>query len=198
VALAHYRPSLGGNAMAYGSYCTQIDPSGSGGMRCGPASCASVLLDDGYQSDPWQLTLQLDAEIDPAKDGTTCQDLITLMDKYGLDGRTWQQWPELLAALEHGEAVLILCDNRYLTPRSYPSGASWEAMHWIRAVVASDRDDMVYVYDPLTWIVQTDGSVYQGPVASNFPGIIGAVAATAYWEAGVILTSRQGHNLNTR
>lgn len=184
--------------MAYGSYCTQIDPSGSGGMRCGPASCASVLLDAGWQSDPWQLTLQLDSEVPGAQDGTTSQDLIQLMDRYGFDGRTWQHWQELRDGLAAGEAVLILCDNRYLTPRSYPDGASWEAMHWVRVVVASDRDDMLYVYDPLTWIHQKDGTVYQGPVASTWDGVNDAISATPYWESGVIFTSRQGVDLNKR
>lgn len=167
-------------------------------MRCGPASCASVLLDAGWQSDPWQLTLQLDSEVPGAQDGTTSQDLIELMDKYGFDGRTWQHWQELLDGIMAGEAVLILCDNRHLTPRSYPSGASWESMHWIRGVVASDRDDMVYLYDPLTWIRQKDGTVYQGPVASTFDGINAAISATPYWESGIVLTSRQGVDLNKR
>ena len=52
-----------------GAYCTQIDPNGSGGDRCGPASCASVLLSEGWQSDPWQLTLQLAAQSDPEGNG---------------------------------------------------------------------------------------------------------------------------------
>lgn len=184
--------------MAYGSYCTQIDPSGSGGMRCGPASCASVLLDAGWNSDPWQLTLQLDAEVPGAQDGTTSQDLITLMAPYGFHGRPWQYWQELLDGIAAGEAVLVLCDNKHLTPRSYPTSSAWEAMHWVRAVLASERDDLVYLYDPLTWIVQKDGSVYQGPVASNFDGLNAAISATPYWESGIILTSQVGINLNTR
>jgi hypothetical protein len=184
--------------MAYGSYCTQIDPSGSGGMRCGPASCASVLLDAGWQSDPWALTLQLDAEVPGSADGTTSADLIALMDKYGFDGRTWQHWQEMRDALDVGAAVLVLLDHRYLVPRSYPDGAAWEAMHWIRVVVASDRDDMCYVYDPLTWIRNKDNSVFQGPIASNFDGMNEAISATPYWESGVILTSREGTNLNQR
>ena len=184
--------------MGYGSYCTQIDPSGSGGMRCGPACCASVLLDAGWQSDPWALTLQLDSEVPGAADGTTSQDLITLMDRYGFDGRTWQHWQEMKDALVVGEAVLILCDNKYLEPRTYPSSSAWEAMHWVRAVVASDRDDMVYLYDPLTYAIQKDGTVYQGPVASTFDGLNNAISATPYWESGIILTSRVGTNLNAR
>jgi hypothetical protein len=184
--------------MAYGSYCTQIDPSGSGGMRCGPACVASVLLDDGYQSDPWALTLQLDHEIDPMKDGTTAQDLVNLGNAHGLDGNVWYSWEDAKAALSNGGAVLCLLDNRYLLPRSYPNGESWNAMHWIRVVVGSDRDDMCYVYDPLTYLYQPDGTVFQGPVASTSGQIMAAVMATAYAEAGSILWSRSGKDLNSR
>lgn len=184
--------------MAYGSYCTQIDPSGSGGMRCGPASVASVLLDDGYQSDPWQLTLQLDSEVDPAKDGTTSQDLIRLAGQHGLDGREWYQWGDAAQALLNGEAVLCLLDNRHMVPRSYPPGESWNAMHWVRAVVHSDRDQLVYCYDPLTYLPQPDGTVYQGPVATSQPELWAAIMATQYPDAGVILTSRGGRDLNAR
>jgi len=158
----------------------------------------SVLLDAGWQSDPWQLTLQLDSEVPGAADGTTSADLIALMDKYGFDGRTWQHWQEMRDALDQGAAVLILCDNRYLTPRSYPPGAAWEAMHWIRAVVASDRDDLVYIYDPLTFLPQSAGPTYQGPMASSFDGLNDAISATPYWESGIILTSRVGIHLNQR
>lgn len=167
-------------------------------MRCGPACCASVLLDAGWQSDPWELTVQLDAQVDPAKDGTTSDDLLQLMAGYGFDGRKWQHWQEMRDALVDGEAVLILCDNRYLEPRSYPPGAAWEALHWVRAVVASDRDDLVYLYDPLTYLPQPWGGVYQGPMASTFDGLNAAISATAYWEAGIILTSRVGIDLNAR
>lgn len=184
--------------MGYGSYCTQIDPSGQGGMRCGPACCASILLDAGWESDPWALTVQLDAQIDPSHDGTTPTDLIRLMTSYGFGCREWVQWGEMRDALARGEAVLILCDNRYLTPRSYPPGAAWEALHWVRAVVASDRDDLVYIYDPLTYLPQTEGPVYQGPMASTYDGLNAAISATAYWESGIIVTSPLGIDLNAR
>ena len=184
--------------MAYGSYCTQIDQSGSGGMRCGPASVASCLLDDGWHSDPWQLTVQLDAQIDPQKDGTTCQDLIALADQYGLDGRVWYEWHDAAQHLLIGEAVLCLLDNRYLLPRSYPNGEAWNAMHWIRVIAFSERDDMCYVYDPLTYLYQPDGTAYQGPVASTVAQVMAAIAVTPYAEAGVILRSRQGIDLNAR
>jgi len=184
--------------MPYGSYCTQIGPDGQGAMRCGPACVASVLLDDGWQSDPWQLTLQLEAQSDPQGDGTTSADLIRLANANGLDGRLWYGWPEADAALLAGEAVLVLCDNRYLTPRTYPPGASWEALHWVRCVVHSQRDDMLYLYDPLTYGAQLWGPPYQGPVASTVDGCTAAIQATAWPESGVILTSRLGHDLNAR
>jgi hypothetical protein len=184
--------------MAYGSYCTQIDPSGSGGMRCGPACVASVLLDDGWESDPWELTVQLDAEIDPAKDGTTAQDLVQLGEAHGLAGRVWFTWDDAIQGLNNGEAVLCLLDNRYLTPRTYPSGESWNAMHWIRVVRLSDRDDMCYVYDPLTYAYQPDGTVYQGPIASTSEAIMAAIVSTPYAEAGTILASRSQRDLNSR
>jgi hypothetical protein len=184
--------------MVYGSYCTQIDPSGSGGMRCGPACVASVLLDDGWQSDPWQLTLQLDSEVDPQKDGTTAQDLVALGEAHGLSGNVWYSWNDAIVALSNGGAVLCLLDNRYLLPRSYPNGESWNAMHWIRVVARSDRDDMCYVYDPLTYLYQPDGTVYQGPVASTSEQIMAAIMATPYSEAGSILWSLQGKDLNSR
>lgn len=184
--------------MGYGSYCTQIDPSGSGGMRCGPACCASVLLDAGWQSDPWELTLQLDAQIDPAKDGTTSDDLIALMAGYGFEGRKWTYRWELEEALDNGEAVLILLDNKVIVPRAYPNDASWNALHWIRAVVYSDRDDMVYCYDPLCYLVQKDGTVFQGPTASTWESISDAVNATGWPESGVAFRWPQGGNLNAR
>ena len=184
--------------MAYGTYCTQIAPDGSGGMRCGPACVASVLLDDGWQSEPSQLTHQLDAAVDPAKDGTTCDDLIGLAEACGLDGESWYSWDDATSALTNGAAVLCLLDNRQLLPRSYPNGESWNAMHWIRVVRVSDRDDMCYVYDPLTYLYQPDGTAYQGPVASTVEQVLAAIQATPYAEAGVILRSRTSRDLNAR
>lgn len=184
--------------MAYGSYCTQIDANGSGRERCGGACLASCLLDDGWQSDPWQLTVQISDQCGITDQGCTSSQLIACADMHGLDGRQWFKWQELLDGLKAGEAVLILCDNRYLEPRTYPAGYGWEAMHWVRAVVASDRDDMLYLYDPLTYAPQKDGSIYQGPVASTFDGVNEAISITPFAEAGVILTSRGGVNLNAR
>lgn len=184
--------------MPYGSYCTQIGPDGSGHERCGGACLASCLLDDGWQSDPYGLMVQVSDECGMTDVGCTSQQLISCAAGRGLDGRLWYQTGEARAALAAGEAVLVLLDNKFMQPRSYPLAYGWEAMHWIRIVAASERDDMCYVYDPLTYMSQKDGTIFQGPVASTFDGLAGAIQATPYNEAGVILTSRQGRNLNAR
>jgi hypothetical protein len=178
------------------AYCTQISPTGSGGMRCGPASCASVLLSEGWQSDPWELTLELDAKVDPAKDGTTSQDLLTLMAGYGFTGELWYSWADAEAMTASGLAVLALNTNWLLVPRPYPNADSWNALHWIRLLVTSVPDQMVYTYDPLCWIVQPDGSAYQGPTVQTVRSVQNAIASTAWPEAGVAFYSPSGKNLN--
>jgi hypothetical protein len=184
--------------MPYGSYCTQIDASGSGRERCGGACLASCLLDEGYQSDPWALTVQVSDGCGITDRGATSLDLIACAANYGLDGRLWYTTQDAGAALAAGEAVLVLCDNQYLEPRPYPAGYGWEAMHWIRIVAYTAHDTVAYVYDPLTYMGQKDGSIYQGPTAMDVQTIMRAVQVTPYSEAGVILSSRQGKNLNAR
>jgi hypothetical protein len=178
------------------AYCTQIDPSGSGGMRCGPASCASVLLSEGWQSDPWELTVQLTAQCDPDGDGTTSQDLLRLMAGYGFAGAMWDTWSDLPALLDRGHGVLLLNTNWLLVPRSYPSTASWNAVHWIRLVADSVPDGMIYTYDPLTYLRQPDGTVYQGPTVDTLASCKAAGDATGYPEYGVYFVSPSGKNLN--
>jgi len=182
--------------MATSDYCTQIAPSGSGGMRCGPASCASVLLSEGWQSDPWELTLQLDAKVDPQKDGTTSQDLLALMAGYGFAGGLWYAWDELAQHLAAGHAVLLLNDNAYLVPRPYPAGDNWNAMHWIRLLVRSGPDAMIYTYDPLCWMQQPSGDAYQGPTVQTEASCRLAGEATGYPEYGVFFVSPSGRDLN--
>lgn len=179
-----------------GAYCTQIDPSGSGGDRCGPASCASVLLSEGWQSDPWQLTLQLAAQSDPAGNGTTSQDLLNLMAGYGFEGWTWHAWEQLGEGLRAGDAMLLLNENHLLVPRPYPAGTGWNATHWIRLVAGSVPDGMIYVYDPLTYLYQPDGTVYQGPTVATLASCKAAGDATGYPEYGVFFRSPSGRNLN--
>lgn len=182
--------------MAASAYCTQMDPSGSGGMRCGPASCASVLLSEGWDSDPWQLTLELDAKVDPQKDGTTSQDLLDLMAGYGFQGAIWTSWEQGRHELESGCAVLLLNANWLLEPRPYPSSESFNAMHWIRLVSGSVPDGMIYTYDPLCWMIQPDGGAYQGPTVQTVASCKAAGDATGYPEYGVYFLSPSGKNLN--
>lgn len=179
-----------------GAYCTQISPAGAGGMRCGAASCASVLLSEGWQSDPWQLTLELDAKCDPDKNGTTSHDLLTLMAGYGFSGGLWYAWSELAGLLDAGAGVLLLNANWLLSPRAYPSGSSWNSMHWIRLVADSVPDQMIYTYDPLTYLHQPDGTVYQGPTVATTGSCKVAGDATGYPEYGIYLASPSGKNLN--
>lgn len=179
-----------------GAYCTQIDPNGSGGDRCGPASCASVLLSEGWQSDPWQLTLQLAAQSDPEGNGTTSHDLLTLMDGYGFAGGMWAKWDDIPSLWANGLAVLLLNENRLLVPRPYPAGTSWNATHWVRLVAGSVPDGMMYVYDPLTYLYQPDGSVYQGPTVATIESLKAAGDATGYPEYGVAFVSPSGKDLN--
>lgn len=182
--------------MPYPSYCTQIDSTGNGHYRCGGACLASVLLDDGWQSDPWGLTVQVSDEEGWTDVGCTSDQMIDAAQRRGLNGRKFTYWEELEDALLAGEAPLLLLNNVFLVPRSYPPGHGWESLHWVRCAAFSNRDDMLYLYDPLTWIQQLDGSVYQGPVASTQEGCTQAIATTSWPEAGVILTSTTGRNLN--
>ena len=182
--------------MAIGDYCTQIGPDGYGAMRCGPACVASCALSNGWESDPWQLTLQMTGECDPAGDGTTSDDLIRLASKYGLDGSKWYAWSEATANMAAQNAVLCLLDNSRLVPRPYPSGSSWNAMHWIRILRVVESGKMVYAYDPLTYMYQPDGSVYQNPTVVTQESLWEAIMATGYPDAGVILLSTAGRNLN--
>jgi hypothetical protein len=178
------------------AYCTQMDPNGSGGDRCGPASCASVLLSEGWQSDPWQLTLEVGGRCDPEMNGTTSDDLLNVMSDYGIPGDRWYGWDDLGELLEAGHAVLLLNENHLLVPRPYPSGSGFNATHWIRLVANSVPDAMLYVYDPLAYLYQPDGSVYQGPTVATAESVKAAGDATGYPEYGVYFVSPSGRRLN--
>jgi len=184
--------------MPYPTYCTQLDSTGNGHYRCGGASLASCLLDDGWQSDPWQLTVQLSDQYGWTDAGCTSDQLLAAADEHGLAGRKWTDWDDAFVALAGGEAVLALLNNRYITPRPYPFGSGWESLHWIRIVALSDRDDMAYCYDPLCYMQESSGGFYQGPTASTQEGLTGGIQTNGWPEAGVILTSRAGRPLNLK
>jgi hypothetical protein len=124
--------------------------------------------------------------------------MIRCGDGFGLDGRAWTSMAEARSALQAGEAVVALLDNRHLVPRTYPPGNAWNAMHYVRVIRATPRDQMLYCYDPLTYQPQPDGSVYQGPIASTTQALLTAIKATPFTESGVIYTSRRGVDLNAR
>ena len=180
----------------YGTYCTQIGPDGSGHERCGGAALASVVLNNGWQSDPWALTVEISDKYGFTDRGATSAQIIDAAADYGLAGRMWYLVEDLKEALGQGEAVLWLLDNQYLEPRPYPMDYGWEAMHWIRTLHVSPYEELAYVYDPLCYMVQKSGAPYQGPTASTVDSLLSAVRATPYAEAGVVLTSLEGRDLN--
>lgn len=182
--------------MAYPTYCTQLDQTGNGHERCAAAVLASALLDEGWQSDPWELTVQIADTEGWTDNGATSDQLISAAQARGLSGRKWTYWEELEAAIAAGEAVMILCQNVYLEPRPYPMDYGWEALHWVRCLQTSLRDEMCYLYDPLTWMVQKDGTPFQGPTVCTEDTLVTAIQQNGWPEAGVILTSGSGQNLN--
>lgn len=182
--------------MAIGDYCTQVGPSGSGREACGAACLASCALSNGWQSDPWALTVEIATKYGIIDQGATSQQLIDAAADYGMDGRMWYGWEQALEALGNGEAVLCLNYNERLEPRPYPSGSGWNANHWIRLCAVVEDGRMCYVYDPLTYLYNSDGSVYQNPTVATQESVWAAIMGTGYPDAGVILTSRSGVRLN--
>jgi hypothetical protein len=182
--------------MAIGDYCTQMAPDGSGHEACGAACLASCALSNGWQSDPWQLTVQIAVQYGIANVGATSDQLIAAGGDFDLDGSKWYAWSEADAQMHAGGAVLCLLDNSRLVPRPYPNGSGWNAMHWIRILAVVENGKMVYAYDPLTYMYQPDGSVYQNPTVVTQESLWEAIMATGYPEAGVIFLSTLGRNLN--
>jgi hypothetical protein len=179
-------------------YATQIGPDGSGHERCGAACVASVLLSAGWDSDPYELMFQIADEAGINNVGATSQQVLSAANKYGFTGDLWSGWADCLEALDRGHAVLALLNNKYLLPRTYPPGDAWNAMHWIRVVLELDGGLMTYCYDPLTYIPQVGGPVYQGPTVYTTASVRTGIRMSPYPEAGVILRSPSGAPLNGR
>lgn len=172
-----------------GAYVTQIGPDGSGHDRCGAAVVASCLLSAGWDSDPWELLLQITRDIwgGAEPDGATSGALAAVLERYGFAARTWVRWPEATAALTAGVDVLCLLNNRYLRPRAYPPGDAWNALHWIRLRALLDDGSYGFVYDPLCYIPQADGTIYQGPTAVDIGSLRTAIQQTPYEVAGLLV-----------
>jgi hypothetical protein len=118
------------------------------------------------------------------------------MSLYGFSGGLWDTWDDLYPHWEHGHAVLLLNQNWLLSPRPYPASTSFNATHWIRLLVEAGPDQMIYVYDPLTYLYQPDGKVFQGPTVATSSSCKAAGDATGYPEYGIYLISPSGKNLN--
>jgi hypothetical protein len=178
------------------AYCTQLAPDGSGHEACGAACLASVMLSEGWQSDPWGLTQQVAVDNGIWNEGATSQELLNAAFKYGFQGGLWYTWEEGLQHLRDGHGLLALNDNWLLEPRQYPRGGAWNSLHWVRLVQDIAVDGLVYTYDPLCYLQQVDGSVYQGPGVYTTPTVQSAIGSTSWPEAGIYLLSPSGKNLN--
>lgn len=171
------------------AYVTQIGPDGSGHDRCGAACVASILLSAGWDSDPYGLMLDVTRQLWGGREpgGATAEQLGAVLLDYGFLWAHWVTWLEAAEALGQGHYVLALVDNRLLAPRAYPRGDAWNALHWLRIVDLIPDDEMAYVYDPLTYIPQADGSIYQGPTVARIPTIRAGIAATPEPYAGILV-----------
>ena len=169
-------------------YCTQVDEGGSGRERCAGACLASCMIDTGWQSDAWALTVEVSDTHGFTDHGATSEQLIAAAGDYGFTGRKWTEWGEVEPAILNGEWVLALLHNAKLYPRSYPSGTGWNATHWLRIKGIQVGGDLVYAYDPLTYLWDSIGRLYQGPYLYTTESVREGIKATPYAEAGVILS----------
>lgn len=174
------------------AYVSQLGPDGLGHDRCAPACLASYLLDQGWQSDPWLLLQELAAPGAPlAADRTHGADeLIAAARGKGFTAVEWVQWPAVAPLLGlPGVGVFALVDNSVLRPTAYPNVPGWRAMHWVRLVeLIGDDADLCVCYDPLTYLPQPHGLVYQGPMLYTTDSVRAAIMATPYGYAGVLAT----------
>lgn len=171
----------------FGDYCTQVGPDGSGHDRCAPACVASILLSEGWESDPWELTLEITAKHFVPEQGATAGQILDALAAYAQHGHTLITRHECLDALDGRQHLLLLVQNAVLVPRSYPPGPGWEALHWIRAVRTHEDETLLYCYDPLTYLPQRTGAIYQGPWLYTADSVWEAVRATPEPYAGVVV-----------
>lgn len=169
-------------------YCTQLGPDGYGHDRCWAACIASALLTFGWQSDPYGLMREVTNRGAGDDHTENLDDLISTAESYGIHGRKWTLWREAEDALNQGDIPIALIANHLLIPRPYPNGAGWEALHFVRIRQVLDNGSLVYLYDPLCYLPQPMGGIYQGPTVVTFQSLAGAIMATPLDQAGVILS----------
>lgn len=176
-------------------YATQIFPDQTGHEGCGPAVVTSVQLSAGWDSDPFQLYVQNKSIISGNTDaGTDANDLVNFLRGQGFDADVWTSWKDAVEVLSDGGAILYLHLNQYKTPRPYPNADGWDALHWSRLYQLSGGGDLCVDYDPLTYLPQPDGSIYQGPVVVTTDSLRASIRNTPYDYAGVYAI-RKGVNL---
>lgn len=171
-------------------YVSEFDSAWKAGNRCGPAALASVLLSRGWQSDGFALELELTHEVndntgDTLPNGSTVVDLIRVCGVKNLPAVAWFKQQEAIDALQAGKQVLALLDNWKLSPRSYPAGPNWDALHWIR-LVGVVADGTWLVVDPLCYINGETGT-YQGVTVATMDSVWEGILATPVAESGVIV-----------
>jgi hypothetical protein len=107
---------------------------------------------------------------------TTLNQLAMVASWYGQ--ATWWpvSWSQIDESIRRQEPVIILLDNRVLTPRQYPNDPNWAANHFILLTATEDVDR--YSSDPLSYYV---GGPYFYTEASTKQGVanVGGVQALA-------------------
>lgn len=171
-----------------GAYCTQIGPDGNGHDRCWAACIASGLLTFGWDSDPFELTRQV-AQLPPGEGNPANLDQMqAAAETFGVKVSRWTVWESAATAMAGNDVVVALVDNKYLIPHSYPRGRGWDALHYIRLVEYIDNEQMIYCYDPLTYLTQGGFGLYQGPTIYTKESITNAIMHTPYNDAGLIIS----------
>ena len=164
-------------------YISQL-VGGNGGSNCGPACLSMTLAYRGVIPATQEAMLECaDVVRDGALDGagrtggyTTLNQLQTAAGWYGQTCWWPVSWGQVDESVRRGEPVIILLDNRVLTPRQYPNDPSWAANHFI--LLTATEEVNRYSSDPLSYYV---GGPYFYTEASTEQGVanVGGVQALA-------------------
>lgn len=159
----------------YPPYVSQL-VGGSGGNNCGPACLAMLLAHRGVIAPTQEAMLEC---ADIARDGlsnnvgesggyTTFNQLAMVAGYYGQ--ATWHpsSWSQIESSIERQEPVIVLLNNRVLTPRQYPNTPAFNATHFI--VLSSTHEGQNrYSSDPLSVYIAgpyfyTEASTHEGVI----------------------------------